>query len=114
MSPALLTSFRHSAFPFYILIATAMTNYGKKSLPVVSILVHWVSPSKPGEVGCSQLEHCSILETSFLAQTVHSSHHRPTQAGGKEQMECNSEERQDGWKSVSLLLGSRQARKQGE
>lgn len=48
MSPALLTSFLHSAFLFYILIATAVTNYGKKkSLPSVSIFVHLVSPSKP-------------------------------------------------------------------
>jgi len=48
MSPALLTSFLNSAFLFYILTATAKTNYDKKCLPLVSILVYLVPPATLG------------------------------------------------------------------
>ena len=83
MSPALLTSFLDSAFLFYILIATAMKIMAKNSLPLVSILVHLVSPSKPGLAPLPSTpvsaSRCSLLSPSTPPSwRAHSRHNLST------------------------------------
>lgn len=91
MSPALLTSFLHSASLFYILIATAMTNYGKKiksalseylgalGFPTARLDLHLCAS------WCSLLIRSSApsWRTQPRPKPIQSSHHHPTWAGGK-------------------------------